>query len=63
MNLGGGVINRHGADDSAFPQEVPWCKLAEDVFRAGQHVSAGCGVEMAEPEPVRARAAGQLLER
>ena len=58
-----GTLGGHSADDLAFPHEVAGPQLAQGASQAGQNASAGRGAELAEPDPVRARAAGQFLER
>src|SRR6516164_7974473 len=60
---GGGVLGGCGADDRAFPEEVLWSQPTEAALRAGQHSGASRGVNVAEPEPVCAPAAGKFPER
>jgi len=58
-----GMLGGHSADDLAFPHEVAGPQLAQGASQAGQDAGAGRGAELAEPDPARARAAGQFPER
>src|SRR6266487_5509258 len=59
----GQVLGGHGADERALPQEVLPGQPVEAASHAGQHLSAGGGVDAGEPDSVCAPAAGQFPER